>query len=712
MVEAVDQENKEQPNEEQPRSPELNKQAASESADKEASEKAAAEEVAREETPEEAAARAKAEAEQAAAAQRTDATTKVEKARDEAAAQRRKKLFKMRASVDMLVAARHVSIAAAATRYGIIGLGEAGLALCTAICSAKNAPVGVVSLCAAEEAAAAEQNQTAAPAPLRPRHDAAAELERVHGRLVRTCSTRQQVIDGAHVVIVDMPPAGAAEALKQLAFRPEQVVICLVPTLGLATLHAACAPLPPVHIVRALALPSIACLVSDADSHELHSYPAAFHRVAATMAGSLVRHRLVFCAAVVVEGVAAPLPPLASSLMTSIGALAIDVFDSHGWPGALAGRVRAGEVDSLVCSDLDTDVSKPLAMQGIWCADERRVVMPLPHADLCAMLMHNELPDIAAGTMAGDQEIAEGEVTAEADAGKATADAPAEAAAEIPAEAAAEAAAEAPAEVPAGAEVPDVVVPVAEPAAAEAEAPAAVVTTSTTEERVTARDALLPVFRRGLPPVLHAVEARGKRMRDYSWSSKAEFEEAILEFADDFIMPQLMKLPTQAPPSVRLLQLNCIDGLSALVREAAGARARALASVADAARAARSEFAPLRTEVGIKAAETAFESFEAAEAARISATSAKEWSRAAQASRMAASSAQAAAAAHRFPAIGSHVVIESKQPYQAPHIWEGEVVRHARTQNAFAVKLLNGTVRLAKPVSAGGGDKVVQVDAS
>ena len=127
---------------------------------------------------------------------------------------------------------------------------------------------------------------------------------------------------------------------------------------------------------------------------------------------------------------------------------------------------------------------------------------------------------------------------------------------------------------------------------------------------------------------------------------------------------------------------------------------------------ARSELAPLRTEVGIKAAETAFESFEAAEAARISATSAKEWSRAAQASRMAASSAQAAAAAHRFPAIGSHVVIESKQPYQAPHIWEGEVVRHARTQNAFAVKLLNGTVRLAKPVSAGGGDKVVQVDAS
>ena len=50
-----------------------------------------------------------------------------------------------------------------------------------------------------------------------------------------------------------------------------------------------------------------------------------------------------------------------------------------------------------------------------------------------------------------------------------------------------------------------------------------------------------------------------------------------------------------------------------------------------------------------------------------------------------------------FPAVGSHVVLESRRPYLSPEVWEGIVVRHARTQNAIAVEMINGTVRLVTP---------------
>ena len=57
-----------------------------------------------------------------------------------------------------------------------------------------------------------------------------------------------------------------------------------------------------------------------------------------------------------------------------------------------------------------------------------------------------------------------------------------------------------------------------------------------------ARDVLLPAFARGLPPVLRAINERGKRIRDFHWSSPREFEEAIVAFADDFVVPELMHL--------------------------------------------------------------------------------------------------------------------------------------------------------------------------
>ena len=104
---------------------------------------------------------------------------------------RRNRLKKLRAGVHTLTVARHVSIAAAATRYAVIGLGGAARALCGAICATKNAPVGVVAVSGVAEAAAAEAVAAEAPAPLRPRVDLAAEMVRMHGRLIKQCDTWQ-----------------------------------------------------------------------------------------------------------------------------------------------------------------------------------------------------------------------------------------------------------------------------------------------------------------------------------------------------------------------------------------------------------------------------------------------------------------------------------------------------------------------------------------
>ena len=59
---------------------------------------------------------------------------------------------------------------------------------------------------------------------------------------------------------------------------------------------------------------------------------------------------------------------------------------------------------------------------------------------------------------------------------------------------------------------------------------------------------------------------------------------------------------------------------------------------------------------------------------------------AASAQRSVQLSALAAQAAYRFPCVGSHVVVESRVPYRPNERWAGEVVRHARSQCAFAVR--------------------------
>ena len=76
--------------------------------------------------------------------------------------------------------------------------------------------------------------------------------------------------------------------------------------------------------------------------------------------------------------------------------------------------------------------------------------------------------------------------------------------------------------------------------------------------------------------------------------------------------------------------------------------------------------------------------------------------------RAAATQAELSAAAYRYPHIGSRVVVQSQRAYLQPEVWEGEVVRHARSQNAFVVKLANGAVRMATPIESGGNDRVVE----
>ena len=96
----------------------------------------------------------------------------------------------------------------------------------------------------------------------------------------------------------------------------------------------------------------------------------------------------------------------------------------------------------------------------------------------------------------------------------------------------------------------------------------------TAEERRAARDALLTLYARGLPPLLAAVEAAGKTAPPFYWTPKADFCLACAGFAEDFILPSLQALPTQAAVSVRLLQLLAEASLTDRKVEAGAAHNR------------------------------------------------------------------------------------------------------------------------------------------
>ena len=705
----------------------------------------------------------------AAATQRAAHAEKLAKARREAEARRRERLRKLRGAVHMVNAARHVHQVGLATKYGVIGLDDATLALCHAICEGPGVPAGAIALSANAEKVASEANRRVSPATVRARHsDRVAELEAAHGRKVRDCgSDWQSVIDsGAKVILIGIPVPDADEQIRKLRFHEDQHVLCLVPTLDLSTLHEACAPVPPLHIVRALALPPVVCDVPASASATVRrdappSLAAALHASAEStspasgaagggdegqhprteqQAGELtderhaqaaqswsgkmaakrqirgsdsgpshhppsssfrrssrhLRARPAYCTAVVQQGLAAPLPPLVSALFVATGSYLLDPFvNVDPWPraqDAIARGITAGGGDQILCAHLDTDISKRLVSLNEFCEDERRAALSLPHADLCAVLLLKDLSHLSLDEASNLSPPFKRAIS--------TTD-------------------EGATDVGVALESPEALRTRSSPGSPSSPRRISqlieALPVPTTEERMAARDVLLPAYQRGLPPVLRAVNDRGKRIRDFHWSSMQEFKEAIDAFADDFIVPELMHLlQTQAPPSLRLLQLECSDIIAAKEREASAAMRRQLDSFSDlySAMATSCVDHAMRTHVDRTSQGETMERISAAEATRAHAASVKEWSQAADASRLAAMFAQAGTAAHRCPAVGSRVTYISERPYWRPEQWSGEVVRHGRTHGVCAVQQPNTTFRLVRQRSTGGPDHLVRVAAA
>ena len=796
-----------------------------------AAQEASAQEAAHAEEAARAAAERAAAAGAATAAMRAAASKQLEEARNETAKrhqQRAARLRKLRQAAQAIIAVNHMTVAAAATRYGFVGLASpASQSLINAICRAKNAPNEVVSLAAAFadggalDASRMEDADDGGPAASPPAassdggagataDDAATAggLIRQHGRKIRVLASWQEVLDASDVILLDLPvatgggggggggggtgggggatadaegdvdPSGQAtylEVLQRLEFDPgRHTVISLVPTLTLATLHKGCAPVPPLSLVRTIPLEPVLCRLDPkvppmirgsadqdegspqvlapqalaplgdgtpsphastmaeelakaraAEAAELEAMarthaaaaPLSPHeqaRAAATWGataalsragggamvsrapqglmpagarsglpaaashlqpyggigprGAPIVSRLAFATSVVQGSVCAPLPPLASALLTSIGAISLDVFTNvFGWeqqglkargatattatsglPGAAAAVAVAGEGSerALLLPELDTEESKPYVCQGLPCPEERCVALALPHGELCAHLLFDLHPDRDAED--GDDDAA---------------------------------------------------------AAAAGEGRREQGRPPTEDERTTARDVLLPLYNRGLPPLLRAVEAAGKQREPFHWAPKAEFAAACRGFAEDYLLPPLHALPAQAPISARYLQLVARGASKARRREAAAAHARQLGWQQDLAQARAAATAlphslpngvrpPLRTTNDQRLAERASAEADLAEERRVVAETKGSWGAAATAARQSAACAEAAVAAYRYPAVGSRVIIEEQRRYLAPERWEGIVVRHARSQNALAVQAASGAVRL------------------
>ena len=331
----------------------------------------------------------------------------------------------------------------------------------------------------------------------------------------------------------------------------------------------------------------------------------------------------------------------------------------------------------MLLPDLDTEESKAAVCQGLPAAEERCVSLPLPHADLCARLIF-EL-DLMAAAELSQVPTPRSEVRSESDARS-------------------------------------------EPEPEEdeeGEARSEGDRRPTAEERRAARDALLTLYARGLPPLLAAVEAAGKTAPPFYWTPKADFCLACAGFAEDFILPSLQALPSQAAVSVRLLQLLAEASLADKKVEAGAAhkrqeewldhleRARAVAE-APAGMLVHGVRPPLRTSNDIRRAEHAAGESSLAREHSVAAAKERAWSEAAVAARASARSAEAAIAAYRYPAVGSRVVVQSRRKFLAPETWEGIVVRHARSQDAVAVQMASGQVRLIS-LTHGGDNRIVEV---
>ena len=374
--------------------------------------------------------------------------------------------------------------------------------------------------------------------------------------------------------------------------------------------------------------------------------------------------RLVYCVATVHRYLAAAVPSLVASLFSLLGALSLDLFDGYGWPTPPHAPYGA-----------PTDAPTTQSPTGAVPSVSGRSVHATGCADELSRAVH-----VAAGREA-DGLVIGGVDTAEARAlgphSMAAADARRLSLA-----------------LPHGKLCARLLFGHAEDGG----------DCIRSEEIAIARTLLLPVYRRGLPPLLGTANPA-----DPAIPSMDQRRQACLSFADDFVLPHLMRLGVpdcQAPPSTRLLQLDAAELAGSRQREAAAARERCAAHLAWMDAAARTP-ATLRTSADVAAASEARKVLEATIGHLGAAERACEWSDAADAARSVASLAERAAAAYAFPCVGSEVRVESRRsPYLAAEIWEGVVVRHARNRAVISVRSRGGAVRLVSPL---GSDRIVQV---
>jgi len=94
---------------------------------------------------------------------------------------------------------------------------------------------------------------------LSPRNAAkAAALAESYPGLVRVCSSNQEVVDGADVVLLGLLPKVAPDVLPTLKFREAQTVVSQMAMVDLKTLTTLLAPVPAANICRSCPLPPIA----------------------------------------------------------------------------------------------------------------------------------------------------------------------------------------------------------------------------------------------------------------------------------------------------------------------------------------------------------------------------------------------------------------------------------------------------------------------
>lgn len=648
-----------------------------------------------------------------AQAQAQATRTKLEAAALEARERRRAQLAKtaaLRRVGSAVLLGNHLQRAADAVRYGFLGFdGEASRMLVTSLCSLPCAPVGLVSV-------------------TRELGDKAiVGLEERFGRVLSVLAAHQDVVNAADVLVLDVPLSEAAAALGALRFLPRHVVVSLVPAAPLAVLHECCHPALPENIVRAITLPPLPLARptrSTRGTGPIGKAAAAPPAAALSDGGLGATFKAALKATPPVARGAAP--PAASEAASSDG----------GGAAAAAAGSREGRA-ALMVTAVRNSIAVPLpdGAANLFVASSAVAVAMGPFDECFWASAADEASWREAVTTGRDGWLCLSGLDTEEAKPLACRGLSCDAERRV-----------------------DMMTPHLELCALLLHSlPAHSV--PQVEQLRAAHSVLLPVLRRGLPPVLRDIERLGKMSAPFYWSAKAAFESAAAAFVDDFVLPELLRtLPAAAaasertadapdapdadadtaatdaadaadtadadsaehdgfaPPAVRLAQLEVVEAVHAYREEASAAHRRQL-SMAEAAWRAAREPQPWRASVGDSAgnstanAAMSLGAMATADVRRAQAAVAERWDAATEAARAAAKHAEAARVGFSFPRVGSRVRLECRRPFQPPQLLDGVVVRHTRgAQQACSVRLADGAHRL---VAASSGDcRIVEVMSS